>query len=93
MSHENTTPQIDKYDNHKKVIPFKHGTLCEKMPKSYLPKAGLSVFKREFLNLLYDSYLSWVFKIEFFPLQSNILITLHCLIVGMGSIDSTSENQ
>ena len=37
MSHENTTPQIDKYDNHKKMIPFKHATLCEK-------KAGLSVF-------------------------------------------------
>ena len=45
------------------------------------------VFKREFLNLLYDPDLwSWDFKVEFFLLQSDIPITLLCLIVGVGPI-------
>ena len=44
-------------------------------------------FKPKFLNLLYDSdSWSWDFKVEFFPLQSDIPITLLCLIVGAGSI-------
>ena len=43
------------------------------------------VFKWKFLNLLYDSDLwSWDFKVEFFPLQSDIPITLLCLIAGVG---------
>ena len=50
---------------------------------------GLSwvIFKRKFLNFLYDSD-SWSldFKIEFFSLQSDIPITLLCLIVRVGSI-------
>ena len=45
------------------------------------------IFKRKFLNLLYDSDLwSSDFKVEFFPLQSDIPITLLCLIVRVGSI-------
>ena len=48
---------------------------------------GWVIFKWKFLNLLYDPDLwSWDFKVEFFPLQSDILITLLCLIVGVGLI-------
>ena len=50
---------------------------------------GLSwmISKRKFLNLLYDSdSWSWDFKFKFFPLQSDIPITLLCLIVAVGSI-------
>ena len=45
------------------------------------------IFKRKFLNLLYesDSWL-WGFKVQFFPLQSDIPITLLCLIIGVGSV-------
>ena len=45
------------------------------------------IFKRKFLNLLYDSD-SWSghFKVEFLPLQNDISFTLLCLIVGVGSI-------
>ena len=46
------------------------------MPKDYF-----------LLNLLYDSHSwSWNFKVEFFPLQSDIPITVLCLIAGVGSI-------
>ena len=45
------------------------------------------VFKRKFLDLLYDPDLwSQDFKVKFFPLQSDIRITLLCLIVGIGPI-------
>ena len=45
------------------------------------------IFKREFLNLLHDpDSWSWDFETELFPLQSDIPITLLCLIVGVGSI-------
>ena len=45
------------------------------------------IFKRKLLNLLYDSDLwSSDFKVEFFPLQNDIPITLLCLIVRVGSI-------
>ena len=44
-------------------------------------------FKRKFLNLLYDSdSWSWDFKVEFFPLENDMSITLLCLILGVGSI-------
>ena len=70
------------------MVPDKNGLACEKMPKGYICQ-GMRwvIFKRKFLNLLYDSN-SWSldFKVEFFPLQSGILITLLCLIVGVGSI-------
>ena len=46
------------------------------------------IFKRKLLNLLYDSY-SWDFKIDFFPLQYDITITLLCPTVGgMGAVGS-----
>ena len=45
------------------------------------------VFKLKLLNLLYDPDLwSWDFKVEFFPLQSDISIILLCVIVGVGPI-------
>ena len=46
------------------------------------------IFKRKFLNSLYDSD-SWSldFKVEFFPLQNDIPGNLSCLmVVGAGSI-------
>ena len=70
------------------MVPDKNGLACKKMLKGYICH-GMRwlIFKRKFLNLLYDSD-SWSldFKVEFFPLQSGILITLLCLIVGVGSI-------
>ena len=46
------------------------------------------VFARKFLNLFYDPDLrSWDFKVEFFPLQSDIPITLMCLILGVVPIN------
>ena len=49
------------------------------------------IFKRKFLNLLYDSdSWSWDFQIETSPLQNDILGTHLCLIVvGVGPIIST----
>ena len=45
------------------------------------------VFRRKFLILLYGPDLwSWDLKVEFFPMQSDIPITLLCLIVGVGPI-------
>ena len=62
----NTSPKIDKYDTHKKWGFTKMTHLAI---KSYLPMTELNGFKREFLNLLYDSdSWSWVFKVNFFPL-------------------------
>ena len=73
-----------------KMVPYKNGTPCEKMPKGYPICQGLSwmIFKRKFLNLLYDSgSWSWDFKVEFFPLQNDIPGTLRCLmVVGVRSI-------
>ena len=46
------------------------------------------IFRREFINLLYDSG-SWPLdiKVTFFPIQkSDILITILCLIEGVSSI-------
>ena len=46
------------------------------------------IFRREFINLLYDSG-SWSLdiKVTFFPIQkSDILITILCLIEGVSSI-------
>ena len=39
----------------------------------------------KFLHLLYDSA-SWSFKVNFFPIRSDIPITLLCVTVGVGSI-------
>ena len=73
-----------------KMVPYKNGTPYEKMPKGYPICQGLSwvIFKRKFLNLLYDSgSWSWDFKVEFFPLQNDIPGTLRCLmVVGVRSI-------
>ena len=74
------------------MVPYKNSTSCEKMLKSYICQ-GLSrvIFKRKFLNLLYDSdSWSWDFQIETSPLQNDILGTHLCLIVvGVGPIIST----
>ena len=51
-----------------KMVPCKNSTPCEKMPKGYPICQGLNwvIFKRKFLNLLYDSdSWSWEFKVEF----------------------------
>ena len=74
----NTPSEIDKYDTHKKWCFTNMEHLAKKCQ-------GLSrvIFERKFLNLLYDlDSWSWDFKVEFFPLQSDIPITLLCLIVG-----------
>ena len=43
------------------------------------------IFEREFLNMLcYSDLWSWDFKVEFFPLKSDVPITLLCLIVEVG---------
>ena len=81
---------------HPQIWHLHFGTLqkrppCEKIPKCYICQ-GLSwvIFKGKFLNLLHNWHLwSWDFKIEIFPLQNYILVTLLCLIViGVGSIIS-----
>ena len=80
----NNQPKIDKYDIQKKWCLAKMSHLAKKCQ-------GLSrvIFKRKFLNLLYESdSWSWDFKIKFFPLKSDIPSTLLCLIVGAGSIIS-----
>ena len=72
------------------MVPYKNGTPCKIMPKGYPICQGLSrgIFKRKFLNLFYIRFRLMVmgFKVEFFSLQSDIPITLPCLIVGVGSI-------
>ena len=71
------------------MLPYKNGTLCKKnAQRLYLPMIDLNDFKRKFLNLFYDSD-SWSvdFKVEFFPLQSDTLTTVLCLIVGVVSIN------
>ena len=67
-----------------KMVLYKRHTLCsnKKCPK-FICQGQLNwvIFKRKFLNLLYDpDSWSWDFKVKFFPLQSDILFTLLCLI-------------
>ena len=52
----NASPEIDKYGTHKNGALNENGTSCKKILKGYICH-GLSwvIFKREFLNLLYDS--------------------------------------
>ena len=76
---------------HLKLVPYKNGTLCavrKKWPKVICPgQLKWVIFKRELLNLLYDSgSWSWDFKVKFFQLQSDMRFTLLCLFVGVGSI-------
>ena len=82
MAHDKYSTWNRQYNTYKKWCLIKMTHLAKKCQ-------GLSwvIFKRKFLNLLYDSdSWSWDFKVEFFPLQSDIPITLLCLIVGVGSI-------
>ena len=61
--------------------------LAKKCPKITCQGMNRVIFKTEFLHLFYDSdSWSWDFKIEFFPLQTNLPFTHLCLIVGLGSI-------
>ena len=61
--------------------------LAKKCPEIICQGLSWVVFKRKFLNLLYAPDLwSWDFKVEFFPLPSDVPITLLCLIVGAGPI-------
>ena len=84
----NTPPEIDKYDTQKTWCFTKMAHLVKKCTCQ-----GLSwvIFKRKFLNLLYDSdSWSWDFKVEIFPLQKDIIGTLPCLnVVRVGFIIST----
>ena len=62
--------------------------LAKKCPEIICQGLNWVVFKRKFLNLLSDQEVwSWHFKVEFFPLQSDIPITLLCLTVGEGPIN------
>ena len=68
--------------------PYKNGIPCDKTPKGYLPRTEQMIFKKKFLNLSNDlDSWPWDFKDEFFPFRSDILITLMCLIVVIGSIN------
>ena len=74
------------------MTPTKNGALQKahfvqqkKCPK-FICQGELNcvIFTRKFLNLLYDpDSWSWDFKVKFFPLQSDILFTLLCLIAGV----------
>ena len=87
MTHDKYSPEIDKYDTQKKWCLIKMAHLAKKCAEVICHGLSWVIFKRKFLNLLYDSdSWSWDFKVEFFPLQSDIPITLLCLIVGAGSI-------
>ena len=56
--------------------------LAKKRPNVICQGLNWVIFEGEFLNLFYDSHSwSWDIKIEFFPLQIDIPITLLCLIV------------
>ena len=87
MTHDKYSPEIDKYDTQKKWCLIKMAHLAKKCAEVICHGLSWVIFKRKFLNLLYDSD-SWSldFKVEFFPLQSDIPITLLCLIVRVGSI-------
>ena len=72
-----------KISHPQKMVPYKNGTPCKKMRRQVVCQ-GLSwvISKKKFLNLLCDSdSWSWDFKV-----QSDIPVTLLCLIVGVGSI-------
>ena len=83
----NTPPEIEKYSTHKKWCLMKMVHLAKKSPEILCQGLSWVIFKIKFLNFLYDSD-SWScdFKVKFFPLQSDIPITLMCLIVGIGSV-------
>ena len=87
MTHDKYSPEIDKYDTQKKWCLIKMAHLAKKCAEVICHGLSWVIFKRKFLNLLYDSD-SWSldFKVEFFSLQSDIPITLLCLIVRVGSI-------
>ena len=88
--HMTKTPPEIEIMTPTKMVSYKNGTPCKKIPKGYPICQGLSwvIFKRKFLNSLYDSdSWSWDFKVEFFPLQNDIPGNLSCLmVVGAGSI-------
>ena len=87
MTHDKYSTWNKQIWHPQKTVPYKNSTPREKMPKSYLSRTEKVIFKRKLLNLLYDSESwSWDFKIEFFPLQRDIPVTLLCLIIGVGSI-------
>ena len=81
----NNPPEIDKCDDHKKWCLTKMPKKCQKV--ICYERLSWLTFKRKLLNLLYDSD-SWSsdFIAKFSPLQSDIPITLLCLIVGVRSI-------
>ena len=75
MAHDNTPPEIDKYDTHKNGT-LQNDTLAKNMLKGYICQ-GLScvIFKRKFLKLLYDSD-SWSmgFQVKFFHFKRLIFL-------------------
>ena len=88
----NTPPEIDKHDTYKKWYVRKIAHLAKKYPAVICQGLSWGILKRKFLNLSHDSDTwSWDFKVEFFPLESDIPITLLCLIVGEGSITMVLE--
>ena len=84
----------DKYSNWNKQIWHpknwslrKMVHLAKKCPDVICQGLSWGIFKGKFLNLLYNSdSWSWDFKVEFFPLENDMSITLLCLILGVGSI-------
>ena len=73
-------------------IPYAHNYKEQKTPKkqhhqTHPTKAAprVVIFKRKFLNLLFDSdSWSWDFNVELFLLQCVIPITFPCLVVEGG---------
>ena len=77
MTYENTLPEMDNYGNHKEWCIRKMAQLVKKCPKV--------IFKKTFLNLLFDLDQTrghGILKSSLFPLQNDMTITLVCLIVG-----------
>ena len=66
------------------MVPHKNGSLRKNTQRLFVKGQSQAIFKKKFLNLLYDSDAwLWDFKVKFFPLQIDILM---CLIVEVGSI-------
>ena len=81
-----TLPEIEKLDTQKTWWFTKMAHLAKKYPRIICQGLRSMIFKRKFLNLLYDSdSWSWEFKVKFL-LRGDIPNSLMCLTVCVSSI-------
>ena len=81
-----TLPEIEKLDTQKTWCFTKMAYLAKKYPRIICQGLRSMIFKRKFLNLLYDSdSWSWEFKVKFL-LRGDIPNSLMCLTVCVSSI-------